>query len=55
MKKVTGRKRLLKLDELEKIRLISYKNVMIYKETTKRHHDKNLVIKEGQIGHKVLL
>ncbi|XP_058747216.1 uncharacterized protein LOC131620231 [Vicia villosa] len=53
--KVEGQKRLLKLDELEKSRPREYDNVVIYNERTKRYHDKNLVKKEFQVLHKVLL
>lgn len=45
-----GRKRLLKFDELEEILQRAYENVVIYKERTKRYHDKNLVRRELQIG-----
>lgn len=41
--KVSGRKKLLKLDELEEIKLQPYENAIIYKEIIKRYHDKNLV------------
>lgn len=46
--KASGNKRLLKLDELEEIRLQAYENVVIYKERTKRYHDKNLVKQDFQ-------
>ncbi|CAJ2662794.1 unnamed protein product [Trifolium pratense] len=53
--KMAGRKRLLKLNELEEMRLQAYENAVIYKERTKRYHDKNLVIKEFYPGQNVLL
>lgn len=46
---------MLKVDELEEIRLKAYENFLIYKEITKRYHDKNLVRREFQVRHKVLL
>lgn len=48
--KVVGRKSLLKLDELQEIRLRAYENAAIYKERTKRNHDQNLVRREFQVG-----
>ncbi|MCI45901.1 hypothetical protein A2U01_0067140 [Trifolium medium] len=36
--KLAGRKRLLKLNELEEIRLQAYENAVIYKEKTKREN-----------------
>ncbi|CAJ2642327.1 unnamed protein product [Trifolium pratense] len=48
-------KRLLKLNELEEMRLQAYENAVIYKERTKRYHDKNLVKKEFYPGQNVLL
>jgi hypothetical protein len=50
-----GKKRLLKLNELEEIRLCAYENVVIYKERTKRYHDKGLVRREFYIGQIILL
>lgn len=40
---LVGRKRLLKLDELEEMWLSAYENVLIYKERTKIYHDKKLI------------
>lgn len=37
------RKRLLKLDELEEMRLSTYENELIYNGSTKGYHDKKLV------------
>jgi len=42
----TGKKRLLKLNELEEMRLRAYENALIYKARTKRYHDKNLVSRD---------
>ncbi|XP_060972606.1 uncharacterized protein LOC133038461 [Cannabis sativa] len=53
--KVAGQKRLLQLDELEEFRNEAYENAKIYKERTKRWHDRNLVRKEFQPGQQVLL
>ncbi|XP_042027552.1 uncharacterized protein LOC121774737 [Salvia splendens] len=47
--------RKLQLQELEELRLESYDGVMWYKEKTKLWHDKNLQVKELQVGQKVLL
>lgn len=44
--KLDERKMLLKLNELEEMRLQAYDNIVIYKERTKRSHDKNLVKRE---------
>jgi hypothetical protein len=52
---LAGRKRLLKLNELEEMRLNAYENAVIYKERTKRYHDKGLVRREFNIGQQVLL
>ena len=50
-----GEKRLLQLHELDEFRLDAYENTRIYKERTKRWHDKHLVKREFQVGQKVLL
>ncbi|KAM6572527.1 uncharacterized protein LOC115700234 [Cannabis sativa] len=50
-----GQKRLLQLDELEEFWNEAYENTKIYKERTKRWHDRNLVRKEFQPGQQVLL
>lgn len=46
---------LLKLGELEEMRLIAYENVVIYKGRTKRYHIINLMRRDFQIGKKVFL
>ncbi|KAK0577519.1 hypothetical protein LWI29_034303 [Acer saccharum] len=50
-----GEKRCLQLSELEELRLESFENSRIFKEKTKRWHDKKLEVKELQVGQKVLL
>ena len=53
--KVAGEKRLLQVDELEEFRLEAYENAKIYKERTKKWHDKNISKKEFVPGEQVLL
>ncbi|XP_074305218.1 uncharacterized protein LOC141640266 [Silene latifolia] len=50
-----GEKRLLQLDTLEEFRLNAYDSSRIYKEKTKRWHDKRIVPREFHVGQKVLL
>ncbi|PIN11693.1 DNA-directed DNA polymerase [Handroanthus impetiginosus] len=50
-----GEKRLLQLNELDKFRLQAYENAKIYKETTKRWHDKKIVERRFKPGQYVLL
>ncbi|XP_042396548.1 uncharacterized protein LOC121986661 [Zingiber officinale] len=50
-----GEERKLQLQELEEIRLEAFENSRIYKEKTKRFHDKQIEVKDFQIGDKVLL
>ena len=52
---VMGEKRLLQLNELEEIRNDSYENTQIYKDRTKKWHDKQLIWKEFKEGDKVLI
>ncbi|CAM8880537.1 unnamed protein product [Rhodiola kirilowii] len=52
--KATGEKRLLQLNELDEIRLDSYKSSKIY-ERTRRWHDKLILKKQFSVGDKVLL
>ena len=52
---VAGAKRFMDLQELEELRLKAYENAAIYKEKTKKWHDKKLVSKTYQVGDKVLL
>ncbi|PIN25369.1 hypothetical protein CDL12_01892 [Handroanthus impetiginosus] len=51
----TGEKRLLQLNELDEFRLQAYKNAKIYKEKTKRWHDKKIVERRFELGQYVLL
>ncbi|CAM8886336.1 unnamed protein product [Rhodiola kirilowii] len=53
--KAAGEKRLLQLHELDEIRLDSYENARIYKERTKKWHDKRIVRREFNEGKRVLL
>ncbi|CAM8877970.1 unnamed protein product [Rhodiola kirilowii] len=53
--KAAGGKRLLQLHELDEIRLDSYENARIYKERTKKWHDKQIVRREFNEGERVLL
>ncbi|CAM8906093.1 unnamed protein product [Rhodiola kirilowii] len=53
--KASGEKRLLQLNELDEIRLDSYESSRIYKEKTRRWHDKLIIKKQFSVGDKVLL
>ncbi|CAM8987397.1 unnamed protein product [Rhodiola kirilowii] len=53
--KAAGEKRILQLHELDEIRLDSYENARIYKERTKKRHDKRIVRREFNEGERVLL
>ena len=53
--KVVGEKRLLQLNELEEFRLNSYESSRLYKEKTKRWHDKKILPKDFVVGQQVLL
>jgi hypothetical protein len=53
--KLAGEKRLLQLNELDEFRLDSYENARIYKEKTKKWHDKHIVKREFFVGQQVLL
>ncbi|KAI6704641.1 hypothetical protein NL676_007603 [Syzygium grande] len=50
-----GEKRLLQLNELDEFRNEAYENAKIYKERTKRWHDRHILRKERHIGQRVLL
>jgi hypothetical protein len=54
-KDLAGHARIMKLHELEEIRLRAYENALIYKEKTKRFHDRKLRHKEFQPEQKVLV
>ncbi|CAM8913778.1 unnamed protein product [Rhodiola kirilowii] len=53
--KASGEKRLLQLNELDEIRLDSYESSKIYKERTRRWHDKLILKRQFLVGDKVLL
>ncbi|KAL4281009.1 hypothetical protein GQ457_03G013030 [Hibiscus cannabinus] len=50
-----GQKRLLDINELEEIRHATYDNAKIYKEKTKKWHDRKILPKDYQPGQQVLL
>ncbi|CAN6698180.1 unnamed protein product [Malus baccata var. baccata] len=50
-----GEKPKLQLNELDEIRHDAYENARIYKDKTKAFHDKQILRKEFQPGHRVLL
>jgi len=50
-----GKKRMLDIEELEELRDAAYENAKLYKERTKRYHDKHLRGKQLDPGMKVLL
>ncbi|KAL4348564.1 hypothetical protein GQ457_17G011490 [Hibiscus cannabinus] len=52
---IAGQKRLLDINELEEIRHTTYDNAKIYKEKTKKWHDRKILPKEYQPGQQVLL
>ncbi|KAL7145400.1 hypothetical protein ABFS83_07G080900 [Erythranthe nasuta] len=51
----TGDHRLLQLNELEEFRNDVYENAKIYKEKTKKWHDKRITKREFRVGDQVLL
>ena len=53
--KEAGEKRLLDINELEEIRMNAYENARIYKERTKKWHDKHILPKNFKEGDLVLL
>ena len=50
-----GEKRLLQLNALDEFRTQTYENAKIYKERTKRWHDKRIVERTFEVGQLVLL
>ena len=48
-------KRLLQMNELEKLRNEAYDNAIIYKDKTKKWHDKKILRREFEVGELVLL
>jgi hypothetical protein len=53
--KLAGLKRKLQLTELEELRMDAYENARIYKERTKKWHDKRIIRKDFKSGDLVLL
>ncbi|XP_070015699.1 uncharacterized protein [Nicotiana sylvestris] len=51
----TGEKRLMQLNELDEFRLHSYENAKLYKEKTKRWHDKHIKPRHFEPDQQVLL
>ncbi|XP_073051249.1 uncharacterized protein [Primulina eburnea] len=51
----SGEQRLLQLNEMEEFRNDAYENAKIYKENTKRWHDKQILRREFEAGQQVLL
>ncbi|KAL4347377.1 hypothetical protein GQ457_17G007900 [Hibiscus cannabinus] len=52
---LAGEKRLLELNELEEFRLQAYESAHLYKEKTKRWHDKHIMPQHFHEGQQVLL
>ena len=50
-----GEKRMLQLNELAELREEAYENAKIYKDGTKRWHDRLIIKREFHLGEKVLL
>ena len=53
--KAAGEKRLLQLNEMNEFRNDAYENAKIYKERTKKWHDKQILRCEFALGQQVLL
>ncbi|XP_017227787.1 uncharacterized protein LOC108203385 [Daucus carota subsp. sativus] len=47
---LAGEKRMLQLDELDELRYFSYENAKLYKEKTKKWHDKNIQSRVFEVG-----
>jgi len=52
---LAGEKRKLQLSELEELRMDGYENARIYKERSKKWHDKHILKKDFKRGDLVLL
>ncbi|XP_035544630.1 uncharacterized protein LOC118348012 [Juglans regia] len=50
-----GEKRILKLNKMDEFRHASYENALIYKERTKRWHDRHTLKRNFEVGQRVLL
>ena len=48
-------KRILQINEMDEFRNDAYENARIYKDKTKRWHDKHILSREFEVGQKVLL
>lgn len=53
--KAAGEKRILQLNEMDEFRHEAYENARIYKERTKKWHDKHILKRNFEVGQKVLL
>ncbi|XP_010523616.1 PREDICTED: uncharacterized protein LOC104801931 [Tarenaya hassleriana] len=53
--KYASEKRVLQLHHLEEIRLDAYENAKIYKERTKRWHDRHILHRSFQVNDRVLV
>ena len=53
--KASGEYHLLQLNEMEELQNNSYESSRIYKERTKRWHDKLILTHDFRLGHQVLL
>ena len=53
--KAVGEKRFLQLNEMDEFRNDAYENAKIYKEWTKKWHDKQILKREFAPGQQVLL
>ena len=51
----TGEKRILQINEMDEFYNDAYENARIYKDKTKRWHDKHILSREFEVGQKVLL
>ncbi|XP_016192017.1 uncharacterized protein LOC107632892 [Arachis ipaensis] len=53
--KAVGEKRLLQLNELDEFKVEAYENAKLYKEKTKRWHDKRISVRTFEHGQRVVL
>ncbi|XP_061336688.1 uncharacterized protein LOC133283794 [Gastrolobium bilobum] len=53
--KAASEKRLLQLDELDEFRLSAYESASLYKEKTKKWHDRKILGRDFKVGQQVLL
>ncbi|XP_061351976.1 uncharacterized protein LOC133296947 [Gastrolobium bilobum] len=53
--KTAVEKRLLQLDELDEFKLSAYESASLYKEKTKKWHDKKILPRDFKVGNQVLL